>query len=47
MSELVELIQRWQDKLELAGKAARTRESYKDQIFRLARWAAHVRHPGH
>jgi site-specific recombinase XerD len=40
MPELAELIQRWQDKLELAGKAPRTRESYRAQIERLATWAA-------
>lgn len=40
MAELKELIQRWLDKLELAGKAPRTREAYCEQIRVLARWAA-------
>jgi len=34
-----ELIQYWQDKLELAGKSDRTLESYRSHIFQLSKWA--------
>lgn len=40
MAEFAELIQRWLDKLELAGKAPRTRESYCHHMQMLAKWAA-------
>jgi integrase len=36
---VTDLVQRWQDKLELEGKSPRTREVYLSQIQMLARWA--------
>jgi site-specific recombinase XerD len=39
MQDIAILLERWQGRLELAGKAQRTREAYREEIARLVKWS--------